>query len=644
MKIKFSIFFFSILFFCYLFFPGQTQAAPTTTLSAESTNAFLYTYDSACPNLENINRPRAIILPKGISGIDTVYLHFHGKDFTHGEKEAQTYDPATTSNLNSLYTKYDWDERVAELKTSGVNAVIFMPRLKQTGSTGQTISSGEFTCFYNEAKEVLTSLTPFSDSTIILSGHSAGGNTIRQYLKHGLPASTTLFFDACYGNWCKDAASYGGGTHFISYTEVNSPGTIPDSNNAKEKAPDKVKLILANRLNHGDVFRQCFKDHLSFDELANQTTGSYTALCGGKGTVVGSNPPALVKEETETKVIENQPFSFAPPKLSVLADICKLKPVSGLTGQDVNFPWISQCVVGLYKYFVVFGALLSVLLIIIGGILYLTAGFSAKNVETGKSMVLKSLYGLIILLSSFVILLAINPDLTNPSSLSVNLISEKIIENAIVDLADAQDSSAIAATSGAACKTIEECRILCANKSAWQNDFPGMYQIADTVQAIEATGLKSDKGTLIPKTLVDPLERAGQIANQKGYTIRIVSGFRSLKSELNIVCSKYIGQGAAQEAKLGPIKAWPGTSDHSMGRAVDVTLIDNATNKAVTTSSSDSQADPKWVKGTRILATIMYEAGWQRYLKEIWHFEYNPAKTCRTNSCYVYSDSCSCPE
>ncbi|MFH1226265.1 MAG: hypothetical protein V1684_03210 [bacterium] len=87
-----------------------------------------------------------------------------------------------------------------------------------------------------------------------------------------------------------------------------------------------------------------------------------------------------------------------------------------------------QYVGALYKYGVVLGASLAVIVMMIGGIIWLTSAGSADKIGQARSYIGGALGGLVLLLCSYLILYTINPDLVKLQSLNIKKVDEiKII-------------------------------------------------------------------------------------------------------------------------------------------------------------------------------------------------------------------------
>ncbi len=73
--------------------------------------------------------------------------------------------------------------------------------------------------------------------------------------------------------------------------------------------------------------------------------------------------------------------------------------------------WISEYIAGIYSYAIGIVGILAAVVLMIGGIIWLTAGGNQTRIGTAKSYITASLTGLVIALSSYLILYQINPEL-----------------------------------------------------------------------------------------------------------------------------------------------------------------------------------------------------------------------------------------
>lgn len=121
--------------------------------------------------------------------------------------------------------------------------------------------------------------------------------------------------------------------------------------------------------------------------------------------------------------ISIQAADFSAPTLQVdIPNISFTKKVTCQEGQECSMPWIKEYVTAIYKYAIGIAGILATLVLMFGGVLWLTAGGNAGQVQEATAWIGASLTGLIIALSSYVILYQVNPSLVSFSSTTLTAI------------------------------------------------------------------------------------------------------------------------------------------------------------------------------------------------------------------------------
>src|SRR3989344_8157061 len=105
-------------------------------------------------------------------------------------------------------------------------------------------------------------------------------------------------------------------------------------------------------------------------------------------------------QEGEWANIEGK-TAYCPPDLQAKGMEC------------LSIPWIGQYVSALYQYSVGIAAILAMVMIMVGGFLWLTSAGSPDRVGKAKEFITSAIMGLALALFSFVILYTINPRLVN---------------------------------------------------------------------------------------------------------------------------------------------------------------------------------------------------------------------------------------
>lgn len=285
---------------------------------------------------------------------------------------------------------------------------------------------------------------------------------------------------------------------------------------------------------------------------------------------------------------------------------------------EENIPIAGQ-IANFYTWALEIGALVALLVLIYGGIVYTTSAGNASRISEAKEWVFGALIGLFILFGSFLILNTINPELIKLKDLKL------IVNEAAQPSSSGKGGATYSPQPGdinpsAICVSYLSCR------SIYDNDCQGavcnypsdVFSEAQTtlLDSIIIPFVSGSAGVRIKSDIGEPLARAGEVANSRGYTLSVSSGYRSLKRQLEIALEDW--------RKVPATVAYPGGSSHGSGKAVDIVLV-----------GGQSVGSPEYC---RTLAEIMYQAGWERYLPEYWHFEYpagsgNPTRSTSVISC-----------
>ncbi len=87
-------------------------------------------------------------------------------------------------------------------------------------------------------------------------------------------------------------------------------------------------------------------------------------------------------------------------------------------------PWIGEYIAAIYKYLIGIVGIIAVLVMMLGGVVWMTAGGSASRIGEAKSWISASLTGLILVLSSYTILYYINPQLVSLKAITIQAVQE----------------------------------------------------------------------------------------------------------------------------------------------------------------------------------------------------------------------------
>lgn len=79
--------------------------------------------------------------------------------------------------------------------------------------------------------------------------------------------------------------------------------------------------------------------------------------------------------------------------------------------ESCQIPWIAIYIYAIYNYLLAIGGVLAVIALMVGGVIWLVSAGNASRVTQAKSWISGSLTGILILLTSYILLYQINPDL-----------------------------------------------------------------------------------------------------------------------------------------------------------------------------------------------------------------------------------------
>ncbi len=155
----------------------------------------------------------------------------------------------------------------------------------------------------------------------------------------------------------------------------------------------------------------------AYCENSSDTRCNSGLVCreSGQSTIGGTQPYACLRKSNLNTSMPNLKI----PDLKLQIDIPGLILTKGkaIVCTEVNgkktckFPWIAEYIAGIYKYAIGIVGILSAVVLMIGGILWIVAGGNATTIGEAKAWIGASLTGLVIALCSYLILYQVNPAL-----------------------------------------------------------------------------------------------------------------------------------------------------------------------------------------------------------------------------------------
>ena len=353
--------------------------------------------------------------------------------------------------------------------------------------------------------------------------------------------------------------------------------------------------------------------------LCSRSQMCQSGVCGDNGRCAA----ALPGEDKYVPPIE--------PKLQIPIPGLKLTTMFEAVQEGdqkvLYIPTIAEYAAGLYKYLVSIAGILAGIMIVWAGVKWLMSAGNADMISDAKKKIGNAIIGIILAVGSYVILYLVNPDLVTFKSLRIPLVAKEEFFYIEENFTDEEIQAMMAG--------IIPSKTVCENPSA-----PG----SPLVKLEKTTGIVSlgQIPYLLPETAA-ALKKAGEIANQKNYQLRVTTACRNLATQLKKAQENPDGVKAGTIAK-------PGNSPHGAGAAVDVRLETKTGTVLVPSgpSATQCQVNPNNVA---ILAGIMYDAGFVRLGIENWHYELPPTSSyCRVTgffqpaACRVGSAKVKCPK
>jgi hypothetical protein len=371
-----------------------------------------------------------------------------------------------------------------------------------------------------------------------------------------------------------------------------------------------------------------------------------------------------------------------PPKLEI--------PIPGVTLTSItdteaySIPWIAQYISGVYAFLISIIGVIAAIMMIIGGFQYLTSAGDGGKIGAAKKRIVNALTGVILALSSYVILYTINPNLVQFEGLSLVSIDTELINQADDSLSnehldaipsDNEPASPAVSTGDYAkiCKTAADCLPYCKNagctkvfctKEEMRNGYsPNCINVTrsndcdwsrfpslNSSSVLESTSpdlipssrwpsmnnIKPRGGAKASKLVVEGLQRADAYITKnypgQGLSIQINNCWRDWHDDFNGQCSII-----ARPTKNDPsawYSGWPGAGPHSSGYACDVVLMKNG--QAISGVKSNQTCSSKG-PGSKLLVEILTNptVGARRLNYESWHFNW-----AGWNSCYCAMEEC----
>lgn len=380
------------------------------------------------------------------------------------------------------------------------------------------------------------------------------------------------------------------GYYFDDNTEkCQKLGTVPGATECSTTQPcSDTKKKCINNLCVSPEFGECLSNADCAPGLS----------CVGKGL-----------KKTCTGTISEPPKPFTPIAPTLQIPIPTLKPFNIkdviLTEPDaggnryVVVPFIAQYIVAVYKYGISIAFIVSIVVVMIAGFRWMTAGGNTSIIGQAKNMIATTLVGMILLLGSYVLLSTVNPELLKAGVIKIRYVAPSLLEYVAANNEGTEDQIA-----GATCPN--------------EADFKTIEDMVDVTLPKEDVWLVGE----VKAALAKAIEAA---KTQEGYTLQILSAGRKLEKQQKLWQNALTKNNGDEELTDDAVCKPSCTCPHLTGRAIDICIPG-------LTSCQLSQKEFRQRKlqlnpNEQKLEQIMKSAGFIRYCKEWWHFEYNSGRT-----------------
>lgn len=158
---------------------------------------------------------------------------------------------------------------------------------------------------------------------------------------------------------------------------------------------------------------KCAKSNKSILGTLDEASYQATCCCSVAAKPAPAPPPST-------------PPKFIIPDLQIKIPGLNLSPIDYTNNGDgsyaVSIPWIGQYISGIYNYGIGIAGILAAIILMTGGVLWLISAGDASKITQAKELITGSVIGLIILMTSYLLLYTVNPELTKFPPITIGAI------------------------------------------------------------------------------------------------------------------------------------------------------------------------------------------------------------------------------
>jgi len=159
---------------------------------------------------------------------------------------------------------------------------------------------------------------------------------------------------------------------------------------------------------------------LAVATIGASTVYAQTLISCPPGAIVCNTPTATYQTPVQGQLPQTATLSTPGASTGVPGTVSGYAPLEPLT-QHVAYANFADYLSTVYKLAITIGALIAVVMLVTGGVRYMLSE-SFTDIDKAKTRIKNALWGLLILVGSFLILYTINPNLLNFSALNQSLI------------------------------------------------------------------------------------------------------------------------------------------------------------------------------------------------------------------------------
>jgi hypothetical protein len=325
-----------------------------------------------------------------------------------------------------------------------------------------------------------------------------------------------------------------------------------------------------------------------------------------------------LQEDTEKLLIENL------KSIDLQVDIPGFNPEAAVKNsylekkQDGNFYFTSsiltEYIITIFQYAIYVIGILAVILIIFSGFQWMISGGNKATIQQAIQRIQRSIIAVLIAVSSYTLLTAIDSNLILLKNLKLLTIVDNNSSHTVITDNTMNYHNKIKSLLDSIKKPTWTTHTFDCDNPPPEAGVTPKNLLKTYTCPIGIIG----NFTVIPE-MKEGVCKVGQLADSKGYAIKVYSSYRSYERQVKIWCTS-----SEPIATRRSIIALPGFSNHGNGIAIDVVLRKKGNPTNLTgglSSKGQCSINQEYIK---VLSEIFYEADFNfvRLETEIWHFEY----------------------